>query len=428
MGARSERAGGAARATVAVRLRSGARVPPFAELEVGALPVLNRPLAAHQEQALAENGLRIVDEVPADAPCVVFSDRCFFNGPALRRLLAAGGHGRAQLTDLDFWRTTGPLQPSPAPGVLELALLPAGADPELRTDPWAGPLPLLPLDLGLRDLGPELPAPHPSMAHALRPVKIGEALAHGLSHWSHLLRINQLGLAAMGEAARGRFEAQSPVRRALQVAGLLLRAGSADPARVAAALTVRGRGCKVHPTAVVEACQLGEGVEIGAYSVLRGCLVGEGAKVEEHATVLSSVLGPGAHVGRYGFSNLCVIDAGARISNGGGYQASVIGAGAFMAWGATALDMSFGREVMVEHEGQLVESGHHLLGVAVGPRAVVGNRVRLQHGVMVPADAVLVGPADDLLKGWGPSPVADGPHRAVGGQATPLRARGPAGG
>ncbi len=404
------------------RITLGTPIPPFEELPVGRLPVLNQPLAEAQAQALAENGLQLVDAPPAGEPCLLYSDRAYFNGAALRRLLAAG-QGQARLLDAELWRTVGPLQPAARPGLQELAVVPDGRGPEgaLAEALLLGALPELVLELGLRDLGPELPRPHPAMAHALRPVKVGEAVVHTLSHWSHLLRANQLALGALGEAARARFEASGPLRRAVEVLRVLAQAGSADPSRVAAALTQRGAGCKIHPTASVEACLLGEGVEIGAYSLVRGCVLGPGAKVEEHATVLSSVLGPRAHVGRYGFCHLNLLMQEARISTGGGYQASVFGEGCFMAWGATALDMSFGREVMVEQQGALVPSGHHLLGVAIGPRAVVGNRVRLQHGVSVPADAVLVGPADDLLRGWGPSPVEAGPHRAVAGRADPLR-------
>ena len=403
----------------------GAPISPFESTPVGALPVLNLPLAEAQAQALRENGLQITDQPPAGEPCLLFSDRAYFNAAALRALLAAGP-GQARITDQGLWQTIGPLQPAARPGLQELAVVLDGGGPVQAHAAalLAGSLPEAPLDLRLRDLGPELPKPHPAMAHALRPVKVGEAVLHTLSHWSHLLRANQLALGALGEAARARFEASGPLRRAVEVLRVLARAGGVHPAKIAAALTEQGPGCTIHPTASVEACLLGAGVEIGAYSVVRGCVLGPGVKIEEHATVLSSVLGERAHVGRYGFSHLNLLMREARLSCGGGYQASVFGEGCFMAWGATALDMSFGREVMVEQGGALVASGHHLLGVAVGPRAVVGNRVRLQHGVSVPADAVLVGPADDLLRGWGPSPTDAGPHRAVMGQAEPLRRRG----
>lgn len=404
------------------RISTGTSIPPFQELPLGALPVLNQPLAVAQAQALAENGLQLVDAPPAGEACLIFSDRAYFNGAALRRLLTAGA-GQARLVDAELWRTIGPLQPAARPGLQELAVVPEGSGPEAahRAALLEGSLPERAVDLGCRDLRPELPRPHPAMAHALRPVKVGEAVMHTISHWSHLLRANQLALGALGEAARAGFEAKGPLRRAAEVLRVLIAAGGADPAKVAAALTQRGAGCTIHPTASVEACLLGDGVEIGAYSLVRGCVLGAGAKVEEHATVLSSVLGERAHVGRYGFSHLNVLMPEARLSAGGGYQASVFGPACFLAWGATALDMSFGREVMVEHAGALQPSGHHLLGVAVGPRAVVGNNVRLQHGMSVPADAVLVGPATDLLRSWGPSPVAEGPHRAAAGQAEPLR-------
>jgi hypothetical protein len=83
-------------------------------------------------------------------------------------------------------------------------------------------------------------------------------------------------------------------------------------------------------------------------------------------------------------------------SSGDGLQGSVFGTSSFLAIGVVGLDISFGKEIQVEQDGQWVSSGMHFLGVAIGHRAVLGNRVRLNYGVSVPNDAVLLGPRDDL--------------------------------
>ena len=47
------------------------------------------------------------------------------------------------------------------------------------------------------------------------------------------------------------------------------------------------------PTAVVEACTIGDNVEIGPHAVVRACVVGDGAKIDEHCVVNLSVVGKG---------------------------------------------------------------------------------------------------------------------------------------
>jgi len=186
-----------------------------------------------------------------------------------------------------------------------------------------------------------------------------------------------------------------------------------------------GEDCKIHPTAVVEGCVLGDGVEIGPHAVVRFSVLKDRVHIEEHSTVLMSCLGEGSHVGRYGFCNLSTLYPGARISHGGGYQAGVFGRDCFLAWGATALDLSFGGHIKTCVDGQgpeRVSSGTHFLGVAIGHRARIGNAVRINHGMAIPNDALLIATGHDLLRHWSDAPVDQGPLISKNGRATPLRA------
>ena len=62
----------------------------------------------------------------------------------------------------------------------------------------------------------------------------------------------------------------------------------------------------------------------------------------------------------------------------------------------------------------------HFLGVAVGHRAIIGNGVRLNYGVSVPNDAVLLGPRKDLyLDASGALPRV--PSILEDGKGVPLR-------
>ena len=370
----------------AFRESTGAVLSPF-ETAVQDVPVLSGTLGDAQRAAVDAAGVDWVDVEPA-GPHVRFTDRCWFTADAVRRLIAQNAHGRVVVDDADWLLTCGPLQP--AGGVTELALHPGGGQPLAE-------LPLLHLDLGLRT---HTATPPPAvLSHIQRPLRLGPAMVHGIHHWTHLGRVNQLALAAIAEQIGVDLQQASLLRKIWAGVRTVARAGSLDPVRIAASLSTVGKGCQVHPTAVVEMSALADNVEVGAYAVLRGTTVGEGARIEEHATVIGSTLGAGARVGRYGMITWCTLFSGASVSSGSGFQFSVFGPNSFVAMGATALDISFGRPVQVLHEGQMVDSGHHMLGVAVGARAVVGQGVRLQHGATVPAGMMLVRDGADLYRG-----------------------------
>ena len=232
----------------------------------------------------------------------------------------------------------------------------------------------------------------------MRPMRLSGAMVHQVDHWTHILRINQLALAARAENARLAWEELGWLGRIAFVLRLLLRARSISKARILDVLSERRGKADIHPTAVVELCVIGDGVKIGPHAVVRASVLADGATVEEHATVNFSSVGEGATVGRYGMLNLSVLYPGAMTSCGGGFQASLFGRESFVAWGATILDLSFGKPVRVTHRGQRVDSGQHFLGAAVGHRAKIGNAVRLNYGLTVPNDAFLVAPSDDLIR------------------------------
>ncbi|MCK6507347.1 hypothetical protein L6R53_28915 [Myxococcota bacterium] len=396
----------------AVRVPRGRPLAPFDEAPE-ALRVLDQPLAQVQDRALAEAGFERVAEPPADQPFLVLSDRTWITAEALRRLRAAcgGRPGRLRVADPVFLAATGSLQALDAPGLYEVAILPPGPPDLSRAPP-------VDVDLGLEDA--DLPALHPRMQHAARPLRLGAAMVFQLDHWMHLVRVNQLALAARAAAEKLAFERRGWLGKAWIVLKILARARSINGYRIARALSQVGKGCDIHPTAVVEVSQLGEGVKVGPHAVVRGSVLGDGAVVDEHATVNFSVVGQGAHVGRFAMLNLSTLWPGAWVSWCNGTQACVIGRDAFVAWGATLLDMSFGRTIAVEHQGARVDSGEHFLGVAVGHRAVVGHGVKVNYGVAVPGDAVLVGGPEGLLRGWQDAPVGE-PCRVEQGRPVPVR-------
>jgi len=367
---------------------------------IGQTAVGGVTLAETQAAALEAAGFELVDAAPAGEPYLVYSDRTWFTADLLHRMRQAG-QGRLNISDEGWWAWTGSLQAVASPGVYELAI---------RTGPPGfADLPLMNLDVPLREL--ELDDFHPAVAHGhSQPLIVGPAMVHQIDHWMHIIRVNQLVLVTRMEVERQRWERLGFLGRILRVLGILLRARSFNGARIAASLNEKGRDVEIHPTAVVELCVLGDGVKVGPHAVVRGSILGAGAKVDPFATVNASVLSAGARAGRYAFLNLCTLFPRAMVSKGDGYQVSVFGEESFVAWGATALDLSFGAPVKVESDGigsERVDSGQHFLGVAIGHRAVVGNGVRLRYGVTVPNDGMVVDPGDDLLRQWGEGPTSE---------------------
>ena len=398
---------GQTRITQAFCLETGSTIAPFGE-KVGESLVLGQTLCESQEAALRRAGLNRVETPPTDQPYLVYTDRCWFTSDAIRRFVASGAIGRAALDHEAYLLQTRSLQTDPQHP--EIAIIPRGAPPSLEG-------PLLPLDLNLRAFtGATL---HPAMAHAQPSAPVGSsALIHGIEHWSHLLRVNLLAMLARTEEFRLDFEAWPWWRKVAGLVALLWRSKGFSIAKLARGLSRIGKNCRIHPTAVVEGCELADEVEVGPHAVLRGCTVGRGARIEPHAVANLAVIGAGARLSQGAYVNLCVLLPGALVSRGNGFQMSVFGRDSFVAVGATILDLSFGRAIRVDHSGERVDTESHFLGACVGHRARVGQGVRIGYGSFIPNDALLVAPPDDVLKRWPedlmePACVRDGVATAV---------------
>jgi carbonic anhydrase/acetyltransferase-like protein (isoleucine patch superfamily) len=405
-----------------VRLRMAEPLPP---LEGGpeAWPVLDGTLAASQDAAVRAAGLGpIVDRPPASGPWLAIGDHTWVTAPFLRRFLEAcppeGGVAELSGPFVTFSR---PLQDG-VDGerwrVPVAVFTSGGADPARLAA-----APSVPVDVAATLAA--LPDPHPAMAHASTvPIPVTDTMAHPITHWSHLLRVNLLGLVAFAEGQKRATMSGPALGKLWAVARLVAKARSFDKWRLAAAIGPQGRGCTIHPTATVEACVLGDGVEVGPHAVVRASWLAAGAKVQEHAMVNLTVAGPGATIGRGAMVNLCVLGARSFLSAGWGFQACVLGPEAFVAMGACFYDLSFGSEVEVLHRGARVSAGTHFLGVAVGPRAKVGPNVIVGYGEAIPADAFLVGDPGRMFRRI-PAALPRGPVTARDGAIVPVgRPRG----
>jgi carbonic anhydrase/acetyltransferase-like protein (isoleucine patch superfamily) len=241
-----------------------------------------------------------------------------------------------------------------------------------------------------------------------------EAVLH-IRHWSHLVVANYVALFC-------RWFDLTP-GKVLRYLGAAVRAGWPSRYRLMRALTIRGRRCDVHPSAVVEASVLGDGVEIGPCAVVRGSVLGDRVKVDAHANVNYSSLGDRSMVSFHAACNLSVLYPEAMLGEMGA-QMAVLGRRATVFAGAFLMDLRdpyLERDVLVDDGGRRVPSGRRLLGPCIGHDAVIAAGVRVAPGLVVPPGAYLVGdPGDVMRRIEGPLEPRE-PHAAVDGRATPLR-------
>lgn len=392
-------------------------------MAVGDVPVLQGTLADAQRAVFADIGMTQVDAPTAGRPALVLSDRQWMTAAAVRKLLEAGP-GRMRIDDADWWRTHGPLQPVTHPGAMELALW-DGTGTVPSTLAQLREIDLVAVDLGLHDSlrgGTD----NNRLKHVVRPLRVGAAGAHIVACWPHVVHVNQLAIQALAHAAKSSFDGAAGWRKALEVMRLLVRArGRTSQHAMGTALNVVGDGVDIHPSATVEASIIGPGSVIGPQAVVRACVLGRGVVVDEHATMVSSVAQDHVRIGPYGHLRYSVAMRHARISSGAGFQLSIFGEHSFVAWGVAALDLSFGRTIRVDFGEGSQDTRHHLLGCAVGHRAVVGQGVRLAPGAMVPSEATLFAPPAGVYRRWGGHPPTSHPVHSEGRGVRRLSADSP---
>ena len=144
-----------------------------------------------------------------------------------------------------------------------------------------------------------------------------------------------------------------------------------------------GKGCRIHPTAVLEGCVIGDGVEIGPYCYLRSSVIADRAVIREKSTVKVAYVGEGASIGSTDVTN-CYVGAESFILSQ--LLNVVIGEGVFLAGGSGFADFIFGaRSISASIDGKDVDSGLSFLGSAVGDRTFIGAGLVFAPGRTIPS-------------------------------------------
>ncbi len=356
----------------------------------GDLPYLGLTLAARQERAFLEVGISMAtahsprdqarlmireDVVVGHKAVVALADRGLAEGRDLRWV--TGGRSGNLAADLAFGEDEPLFVFLASGGTVDpdriAAAEPVVFDPEERLV--------------------ELPATQGHDGVEVVELPLTEHFVLPAGHWLQLLWANLLGLAPfLWRGLAGRNIAEVGWR----IFWACLATGSLNPRRVGAHLNRRGKGCQIHPSAVIEGCWLGDGVTVGANAVLRASVLADGAAVEDLAMVEGCVLGPGARVQRQAMAKFCLL--GPRAAAGGDLQLCVLDRDASVKKTAALMDQAFGQEVRVMAGGRLHPVPLGMAGVCLGAGSVVAANVFVAPGRCLPPGIEILPAPETVLR------------------------------
>jgi acetyltransferase-like isoleucine patch superfamily enzyme len=404
--------------------KTGQRISPFQD-PVQDLLVLNRPLREHQDATLRKHGLQVGEtEDPCSIPDEEFllvRDDLYFTDAALGRFLEKvrtdRKPGACALERGPFTDFTGFAQP------LRDAVLPDAETPVKVYGLFYCRKPL-PSAAALDEL-PPVRIEAEQMAFPIRPGEMlpstveitftpayTDAVMIHLCHWTHLWLAN---LMALGGTLFRTFT-RSKFRMVMRA----LSAFSFNKHKIASRFVVQGKGCDIHPSAVVQGCILGDGVSIGAHCLVQGCILGDGVKVNEFTILLGSVFGEGSSTSPRGWTKFCVVYPKSS-TTGHALHGSVVGRNVFMASPAYLYDLKIKGTIKILHQGRRVDTGLNFLGSCVGHEAIIGPDIWLASGMEIPNRAVVVKNPGEIITSI-PDDLPEGEYLTVrNGQLVPVR-------
>ncbi len=158
-----------------------------------------------------------------------------------------------------------------------------------------------------------------------------------------------------------------------------------------------GKGCDIHPTALVEFSHIADGVRIGANALVRGCVVDTNTVIEDRACVQYSVVGKDCFISK---NSVLVFSAGYPEGDlcGNGTQSSLFGRKVAITSWCRIIDIKAAGEVKVEHEGKLHSTGTSFLGACFGHGSYGGMDATIQAGRAVPNGAMIVKDPDQIIR------------------------------
>ena len=353
---------------------TGRRIQPFDD-PIGETPILNRPLSWWQSRALDEAGLTRIEQ--PRPPCLVLPDTFLATGATLRAFIerAAGRDAVLVLARSSFGTATARVQP----GVIEVEQGWRFEAIRFLSNQHVDPVDVV---IDPQEQVVEFPTPRSYLGTETLSMGVPLMPVMTLHHWVHILWANQV----MGGVL---MRATPPWRWVLRVLCAVIRARSVNKWKVLAKLNRMGRGCDIHPTAVVEGCNLGDNVSVGPYARVLLSTLGDGVTIMPAAQIDLSVLGEGSAVSEQCVLRFSVVYPRAIVSQFL-MQQCVLGRDVITTKGSVSIDLNFDQEIKVALDGKLHLTGLHFLGSAFGHRSRIGTGFFMACGRSVPNDYFLV--------------------------------------
>ena len=357
----------------------------------GRVPWVGLPLRDRQERAMLEVGLAVEDDLtgPDARARVLVREDVTLTHQAVAALVE---RGLAEGRDL-AWRAGGRsggfaadiALGDPGPWLVWLA---PGGDADTPARIAAAP----PLEFDPKERLLEFAVPRAQFGADVLELPLSDQVVLPTGHWLQLLWANLLGLPPfLWRTLAGR----NVLAVGWNIGTAVLATRSVDPRVVSGRLWRKGKGCRIHPSAVVEGCWLGDGVDIGANAVVLASVLADGAAVEELAMVEGCVFGPGARAQRTAMVKYSVLAE--RAVCGGISQLSVLDRDAAVKLTATLMDQGLGQGVRVQAGGALRRAPIGLAGVCVGEGSVVGAGVQIAPGRCVPPGLEILPPPGNVV-------------------------------
>ena len=144
-----------------------------------------------------------------------------------------------------------------------------------------------------------------------------------------------------------------------------------------------GKKCRIHHTAILESCVIGDNVEIGAYCYLRAAVVGSNATVREKSSIKLSVIGTGAYILPTDIFN-CYIGPNVTITTSILFHC-VIAESTFVGGGVGFADLNATKSnIQITNSGKSSDSEQLFLGSCVAEHCFIGAGLLFQVGTLVP--------------------------------------------
>ncbi|MCO4746684.1 MAG: hypothetical protein KC912_17955 [Proteobacteria bacterium] len=379
------------------------RIAPFGDAPAD-VPIANRPLSEWQAEMIADAGLTRIDALTA--PCVVVPDTLFATGDVLRALVdgSAGKNATLVLASSRFGENTTHVQP----GVVAVE---AGWRFETVRVVSGGDEPSIDVVVDPDEDTFELPLP--KQFGGSTTIALPKNPVMTLHHWVHILWANQ----AAGSSELRRVPRWLGI---LRVIWAVIRARSINKWKVLTKLNTIGKGCDIHPTAVVEGSTLGDNVTIGPYARVLFSRLGDNVTVMSGAEVEACTLGDGSAVAQRSGLRMCVLYPGAFASQVQ-FQFGVLGEDALTVPGTFSIDHNFDRNIRVPLDGKLWDLGTRFMGLAIGHRSKVATGLWFASGRSIPNDAFVIRDPSEVVHKI-PEVAPEGPLVLRDGELVPWKA------